>query len=93
LFEFTPAVPMDEAVGTFELALLATESLHGADRVALEAIYKVDANSHVIEVDRTSLVGCTLALIYLGYCRTEFGAEAFRMRRVPGATVGGEGER
>jgi hypothetical protein len=85
---------MDEALETFQLALLATEALHGADRVALEAIYKADPDSRAIEVDRTSVVGSTLALIALGYFRREFGAGAFRMRRVNGgasvATDGGD---
>jgi hypothetical protein len=94
LFEFTPAVRMDEAAATFELALLATESLHGDDRVTLEAVYKVDADARTVEVDRTSVVGSTLALIYLGYARREFGTDAFRMRRVHAAmTMNGEGER
>ena len=87
MFEFTPAVRMDEAAGTFQLALLATESLHGADRVTLEAVYKIDADNRVIEVDRTSVVGCTLALVFLGYARREFGQDAFRMRRVHGAAA------
>jgi hypothetical protein len=73
---------MGEAAATFALATLAAESLHGSDQVALDAIYKVDRDARTIEVDRSTAVGCTLALVFLGYARREFGPESFRMRRV-----------
>jgi hypothetical protein len=81
-FTFDPAVPIDEVAATFELARFAAEALHGSERVALDAIYKVDADARTIEVDRSTSVGATLALVFLGYARREFGAESFRMRRV-----------
>jgi hypothetical protein len=83
---------MDEVSGTFDLAMLATEALHGADRVALEALYKVDPDSRTVEVDRSTGVGGTLAVVFLGYCRREFGSESFRMKRVRGAGAAAEGE-
>jgi hypothetical protein len=83
---------MGEAAATFQLAVLAAESLHGADRVALDAVYRVDHGARTIEVDRSTSVGCTLALVFLGYARREFGADAFKMRRLHVAMAGGEGE-
>jgi hypothetical protein len=72
---------MDEVQGTFELALLTSESLHGADRVALDAVYRIDIPGRAVEVDRSTDVGATLALILLGYLRREYGSAAFRMKR------------
>jgi hypothetical protein len=80
---------MDYVAGTFELAVFAAEALHGSDRVALDAVYKVDADAHTIEVDRSTGVGCTLAIVFLNYVRREFGDDAFRMRRVHSAPVAG----
>jgi hypothetical protein len=82
---------MDEVAGTFELAVFAAEALHGSDRVALDALYRVDADARTIEVDRSTPVGSTLALVFLNYARREFG-DAFRMRRVHVGPAAGEGE-
>jgi hypothetical protein len=82
VFEFTPDVPIDEVEGTFRLALLATESLYGPDRVAIDAVYRVDLANRAIDVDRSNDVGGTLALLFLGYARREYGSTAFRMKRV-----------
>ena len=90
LFTFEPSIPMEEAAATFQLALLAAESLHGADRVTLDAVFRIDHDTRSIEVDRSTSVGCTLALVFLGYARCEFGQDAFRMRRVHGTGVTGE---
>jgi hypothetical protein len=85
---------MGEVAATFALAVLAAESLHGSDQVALDAIYKVDRDARTIEVDRSTRVGCTLALVFLGYARREFGDAAFKMRRLQVAsTANGEGTR
>ncbi len=92
LFEFNASVPIDEVAGTFDLALLAAESLHGTDRVSLEAIYRVDRANRTIEIDRCSDVGGTLALIFLGYARREFGDAAVRMKRVEAPTAAAAGE-
>ncbi len=82
LFQFDPSVCFDEVSGTFELALLGVESLYGPDRVAMEAVYKVDPDNRSIEVHRSTDVGGTLALMFLGYSRREFGPEAVKMKRV-----------
>jgi hypothetical protein len=82
LFEFDHAVPIDEVAGTFELALMGVESLYGPARVALDAVYRIDRTNRTIEIDRSSDVGGTLALVFLGYARREFGDAAVRMKRV-----------
>jgi hypothetical protein len=90
-FEFTPDVPSHEVEGTFRLALLATETLFGTDRVAIDAVYRIDLDTRAIDVDRSNNVGGTLALVFLGYLRREFGPEAFRMKRVYGPVASAMG--
>jgi hypothetical protein len=93
-FEFSPDVPIDEIEGTFKLALLATETLFGTDRVLIEAVYRIDLANRAIDVDRCNNVGGTLALVFLGFLRREFGSDAFRMKRTHAPLVtGGEGAR
>jgi hypothetical protein len=87
LFTFSPDVSMSEVEGTFELALMTTETLHGAERVALDAVYRIDAETRTIEIDRSTDVGGTLALVVLGFLRREYAPGAFRMRRLDGACV------
>ena len=90
LFEFDHAVPIDEVAGTFELALMGVESLYGSDRVALDAVYRVDRANRTIEIDRATEVGKTLALVFLGYARREFGEQVVKMKRVEAPTAAGE---
>jgi len=80
-FTFAKSVPAAELEGTLHLARLATESLHGEDRVRLEAGFSMDHAAHAVVIDATGEVGRTLALIFRGYARREFGADAFEMHR------------
>jgi hypothetical protein len=84
LFEFGPAVPMDEVEGTFRLALLAVETLYGSDRVTIEAVYRVDVAARTIEVDRSTDAGATLTLIFAGYARREYGTGSVKLKRTEG---------
>jgi hypothetical protein len=72
---------MQEVEGTLVLSRLATQSLHGFDRVELEASCHVDHRQRTIEIEASTDVGHTLALIFLGYCRREFGERSFDVRR------------
>jgi hypothetical protein len=78
-FIFEPQVPMQEVEATMLLSRLATESLHGFDRVELEASCHVDHRQRSVAIEQNSDVGHTLALIFLGYCRREFGEGAIRV--------------
>ncbi len=75
-FAFNDSVSMPEVEATLRLALLAVESLHGEDRLRLETRTKVDRARHACLVDTTTEVGRTLAAIFGGYVRREFGEEA-----------------
>ena len=80
-FRFGNATPMREVRGTLHLARLAAESLHGVDRMRLEAMYAIDDVAHMVEIDIDSKVGRTLAIVFAGYVRREFGEGAVRMER------------
>ena len=80
-FTFDRSVSMDEVDGTLQLALLAVDSLHGEDRVRLEAKFILDRAKRTCSVDASSEVGRTLVLIFGGYLRREFGNDAVKMRR------------
>jgi len=85
-FTFGRRIPIREIKGTLHLARLATESLHGIERVRLEASYGIDGSTRVVEIDRSTEVGRTLAIIFAGYVRREFGDGAVVMHHVENAT-------
>jgi hypothetical protein len=90
---FDPGIDMEEVAGTLELARLGAESLYGAETVELEAAWRLDRPNRCVDIDTFTRVGRTLALIFLGYVRREFGPGAVATHRVhqmaTGQTVGG----
>lgn len=80
-FAFDMSAPMSEVETTLRLALLAVESLHGEDRVRLDAKFAIDRAARVCVIDAACEVGRTLVLIFGGYARREFGEGAVRMER------------
>lgn len=75
-FAFKDSVPMTEVEATLRLALLAVQSLHGEDRLRMEAHVNIDHARHTCLIDTAPEVGQTLAVIFAGYARREFGEEA-----------------
>jgi hypothetical protein len=88
-FTFAKTASMEEVEGTLHLARLAVESLHGKDRVRLDAKFAIDRTTHTCMIDAACEVGRALAMIFAGYVRREFGDGAVRMER---AGVSGKGE-
>jgi hypothetical protein len=80
-FVFARSVPMDEVEGTLQLARIATEILHGVDRVRLEARFSITRDTRTCVIDTSSEAGRTLALIFAGYVGREFGADAVKTTR------------
>jgi hypothetical protein len=74
-FILGPLVPLAEAVDTLRLARMAAESLHGRERIDLEASVAVDRVRRVFSFDTSRRPGRTLALVFAGYARREFGPE------------------
>lgn len=79
-FSFNDSISMSEVEATLRLALLAVQSLHGEDRLRLEAHVSLDHGQRLCFVDTTAEVGRTLALIFAGYVRREFGEAAYDMQ-------------
>jgi hypothetical protein len=77
---FDKDVPMSEAAGTLELAILATESLHGTERVQLDAAWSLDRPTRNVTIDTGTEAGRTLAMVFFGLSRREFGAASVRFR-------------
>src|SRR5688500_15590199 len=75
VFHFRPHLSMYDVRGTLRLAQVAAESLHGIERVELEARCRVDRIRHHICIDTSTDAGRELALIFLGFVRKEFGPD------------------
>ncbi|HEX8915028.1 MAG TPA: hypothetical protein VF796_21930 [Humisphaera sp.] len=75
-FTFASPVSMREVADTLHLARLAAEALHGPERVALGARTRVDGRRRTVTVEAATPAGMELALVFLGYCRREFGPAA-----------------
>ncbi len=87
-FAFDSSVPMTEVEATLRLALLAVESLHGEDRVRLDARVSVDRATRACVIHLASEVGRALALVFGGYVRREFGDGAVQIERPVAAATG-----
>lgn len=81
-FSFDASVPMAEVEATLRLALMAVESIHGEDRVRLEASFGIDRESRVCFIDSATDAGRLLALVFGGYVRREFGDGAVEVERI-----------
>lgn len=82
IFRFAASVSMDEVRTTLQLARLAAASLHGEERVRLHADTHIDAAKRICEIDTSREAGQTLALIFGGYVRREFGEDAVFVQRI-----------
>ena len=72
-FTFAESVPMHEVEATLRLARLAVQSVHGEDRVRLEARLDLDHSARTCRIDASTRTGRMLALVFSGYVRREFG--------------------
>ncbi len=68
-----PSVPFQEAEDTLRLARLAVESIYGPERTGLEAQVDIDREARLFTINVSRRVGRTLALVFAGYARREFG--------------------
>jgi hypothetical protein len=84
-FTFKGHVPMRQVEGTLKLAQLAAQSLHGSERVDLEAQCETDHRQGTVVIDASTNAGRTVAMIFLGYVRREFGVDVVQMDRIDGS--------
>ncbi len=87
-FTFDAPVPLSEVHDTLRLATVAAETLHGADRVLLEAHSDIDAAARRCVIGTDTRVGRTLALLFAGFVRREFGDDKVRVARVTARSTG-----
>lgn len=81
-YEFRPNVPLREVEESVLLAILAAEGVHGEAQVRLDAGYDFDEPARACLVDASTAVGETIARVFTGFLRKEFGEDAFRVERV-----------
>lgn len=81
-YEFRPNVPLREVEESVALAILAAEGVHGEAQVRLDAGYDLDEAGHACVIDATTAVGETIARVFTGFLRKEFGEDAFTVERV-----------
>lgn len=90
-FTLGGGVPIEEARATLRLAEMAVESLFGVERVSLDVSVVIDYPTRQFVFDVSRRVGRTLALVFAGYIRREFGPEAVQIEHLlekPKVTAG-----
>ncbi len=86
-YQFSPAVPVEEAQASLLLALLAIEALHGAAAVLLDVAHEFDVHGRTCWIDASTGVGRELSRVYCGLLRREFGEGGFTVERVKAKAV------
>lgn len=81
-YQFDDLVPMRDVEETLHLAMLATESLHGAAQARLDASFRLREDRHSCVIDADTEVGSSLARIFTGFLGRGYGLGAFRVERV-----------
>jgi hypothetical protein len=82
-YTFEHSLDVADLEATATLAVLATESLHGASRVRLEADCVFDAPTRTCMIDARGEVGRDLNRLFHGFVAREFGTGSFQVERVP----------
>lgn len=80
-YTFLQSVPILEALALLDEAIVNTESIHGRERVRLDARFAEDTARGVLVIDGTTAVGQTVNQLFVGLARREFGDAAFTIAR------------
>jgi hypothetical protein len=91
---FAPSVAPEDVEGALLLALVGVEALYGESRVRLDAGFSFDPATRVCVLDASTEVGRDMSQLFLGFLRSQLGADAFRVERLAdreamATTVGG----
>lgn len=81
-YQFAPSIPFPEVESSLVLAIMATETLHGAPQVRLDAAHAVDADKRSCVVDASTRVGRDINRLFVGFITREFGEGAFQVERL-----------
>jgi len=80
-YEFDSSVTFFEVLATLDEAIINAESIHGTERVRLDARFAEDTARGVLIIDATTEVGQTVNQLFVGLVRREFGDGAFSISR------------
>lgn len=80
-YAFHQSVSSLEVLATLDEAITNAESIHGTERVRLDARFAADDARGVLVIDATTDVGQTLNQLFVGLARREFGDTAFTISR------------
>jgi len=85
-YQFGEGVPLRDLEETLVLSVLVAESLHGQSRVRLDAACHLEDAKRACVIDATTDVGRDISRIFTGLAIREFGADAFQVERIEGAS-------
>lgn len=88
-YEFEGKIPRRDVEESLLLAVLAAESLHGRERVVLDAEFRLDPKARSCVVDASTEVGMAIARLFTGFLSREFGEDVFTVKRVQARAADG----
>lgn len=81
-YEFSVDIPIQDVEQSLDLSVLTAESLHGRPQVRLDASFYLDREQRACIIDAGTEVGRNIASIFTGFLTSEFGEEAFKVKRI-----------
>ena len=82
LYTFKTETPIEEIEMSLLLAVLATESLHGAAQTRLDVAHYLDPTKRACIIHAGTPVGRDLNRLFTGFLDREFGPDAFHVKRI-----------
>jgi len=80
-YTFNESVSFFDVLALLDEAITNAESIHGTERVRLDARFAEDTARGVLVIDATTAAGQTLNQLFVGLARREFGDTAFTISR------------
>ena len=82
-YRFADKVRMLEVEETFFLSTFAAEGLYGEARVRLDTGYSISQQKRSLVIDGGTAVGRAVCRIFTALAIKEFGADSFKVERIP----------
>lgn len=86
-YEFSKSITFIDVLALLDEAITNAESVHGSERVRLDARFAEDTARGVLVIDATTEVGQTLNQLFVGLARRTFGDAAFAIERCKGDSL------
>jgi hypothetical protein len=81
---FTPEVPIEDVESALNLAILATESLHGESQTRLDMNHTFDKAKQKFMIEAGTPVGQDINRLFVGFIQREFDRDSFAIERIEG---------